>query len=397
MNSNVEIRNKGEIEDLIMHIIKEYANAGFPFCRISPEIIHADSTTEKIILKIDEGKRVIIADYLFDIEGKSEIGPVKKVANFKTGSYFSSKEIERSKRNLMKTEVFEDVYDNIIYRDGSYFVLFSLQEKKTDYLTAYGSLAEDNWNFSISFFSQNILGSLRKLEFRYEHPKLFSLQFTEPILIYPAALNGIFSLWTYDSVRLIQFNGKFIAPLGQHFEVSLMSGIEAVSYFGDDSLARGHTNNILGVGFGMDYEKSNWSCAQDINFDYLFRQNDRWRIQYDGEIDVMKFVIKPHYYLAKTDSFEFFDYYRMGGAKNIRGYLEEEFIVSEAMWLNIEYKKFFVFPLIDIGLLQDNLKLSYGIGMEAKSDFANASLVIAWPKQGTWRDGKIHLIFERGF
>lgn len=397
MSDDISIKNKTDVENFIARILCKYTDAGFPFCRIHPEIIYADNKPEKIILNVEEGERVIISDYLFDIQGKSQIKAVKKVANLKAGNYFSSKEIARSKKDLLKTDAFEDISDNIVYRDGNYYLVLNLKEKRSDYLTTFGSLAEDNFNFSISFYSLNLLGSLRRLQFCYEYQKLFSLQFTEPILIFPAAVNGNFSLLTYDSTRLVQFNAKIIAPFGQHVKISLMSGIESISYFGGDSTANGHTDNILGIGFSLDRAVLNWYCRQNISFEYLFRRYDRWKIQYNGEFDINKFIIKPHYYVVRTDSVEYFDYFRIGGAKNLRGYLEEEFILSDVKWLNIEYKKIFIFPLFDIALLQNDIKFSYGLGLEAKSDFADASLIIAWPKQGTWQDGKIHLMLETGF
>ena len=169
-----------------------------------------------------------------------------------------------------------------------------------------------------------------------------------------------------------------------------------MSYYGDSDIGQ-HIDNLLGLGLGLDYGKAKWGIAQEVNFEYLFRQFDRWVLKYDGEFYINGLFIKPHYYRVNTDSFEYFDYLRIGGASDIRGYLEEEFIVSRAMWVNIEYKRFFLFPLFDIGRLGDEIQFSYGFGIEAKSDFANASLILAWPKNGHWRDGKIHLMFEKGF
>jgi len=391
------IRNKTELENLIESILKKYTEAGFPFCRVHPNVVYVNEKIEKISLEIDEGERVIVTDYLFTIHGKTEIAVLKKIAHLKKEDYFSSKEITRSKKILSETGVFEDINHSIIYRDENYYVSFTLIEKQSDYVTALGSFAEDDFNFGISFYSLNLLGTLRRLQFSYEYQKLFSLQFTEPILIAPAAFTINFALWTYDSIRLTQLNGEINAPFADYFSISLMTGIEVVSRPGDGSMEQGHTNNILGLGLSMDYGVPGYLCRQEINFEYLFRQFDRVSIKYDGEFDIGKFSMRPHYYWVKTDSFEYFDYLRIGGAKNIRGYLEEEFIVSRALWLNIEYKKFFVFPLFDIGLLQDDIKFSYGFGIEAKSNFANAAFVLALPKGGSWRDGKIHLTFEKGF
>ncbi len=397
LNDNVSVRNKDDIENLIENIIREYADAGFPFCRIYPEIICKDDTIKKVILKIDEGKRVMVTDYFFNTDGKTEISVIKKVADFEKGIYFSHKDIEKSKENLLRTEVFENIADNVIYQDGNYYVLLNLQEKKTDYFTALGSLGEANFDFSISFNSLNLLGTLRRLRFLYEYDKLFSFQFSEPLLIYPAEIEGNFALTTYDSVRLIQFSGTVTAPLGRYFKVSLMSGVEAISYYGSSAEIQGHTDNTLGLGFAFFHNASNWTVDQTIGYDHLFRKYDRRRVRYDGEFEIQKLNLRTHYYVVNTDSFEYFDYCRLGGADDLRGYLEEEFIVSYAIWLNSEYKKFFVFPLFDIGLLDGAIKFSYGFGIEAESDFAKAALIIAWPQQATWRDGKIHLMLETGF
>ncbi len=391
------VKNKSDVENLMERIIKYYTDSGYPFCRIYPEIIPGDNEIKKIILTIEEGSRVTVSDYLFDIQGKTEEGVIRKIMGLKANRLFSSKEINHSKQRLLRTHVFEDVDDNIIFRDGNYYMLFHLREKESDYLTTSGSFGENNANFSINFFSLNLLGTLRQLQFYYEYRRLFSLQFTEPILIFPAALNMSFSLWTYDSVRLAQLQGKFIAPLGNIFGVSLVSGVQAVSYPDNNSGAQGYTNNLIGIGFDVTYDTLDLSFKQEVKLEHLFRHNDRWKMLYDGEFDVKKLIIKTHYYVVETDSFEYLDYLRVGGVKDLRGYYDEEFIASHAIWLNCEYKRFFVFPLFDIGVVDHDIKYSYGLGIEAKSRLADASLIIAWPQQGKWQDGKIHLMFERGF
>lgn len=394
-------RNERDVEDFIEGVLIKYSDAGFPFCRISPEIIYQNNTVEKIMLNIDEGERVLISDYLFDVEGKTETAAIKKIMRLQTDKYFSSKQIAWSKSLLLKTNAFEEINDNIIFRDDEYYILFNITEKRSDYVTALGSFAgenfKENFNFGITFFSLNLLGTLRRLQFRYEYKKLFSLEFTEPILIAPSVFDINFSLWTYDSVRLAEFNGTFTAPLGRYFSISLTTGIEAVSYYDEDIDAGQRIDNLVGLGFGLDYRKQNWACSQAINFEYLFRDFDRRSVKYDGELDVGSLVVKPHYYWTKTDSFEFFDYFRIGGARDLRGYLEEEFIVPKALWLNVEYRKFFLSAIFDIGLIGDDILYSYGFGIVAESDFADASLTLAWPKGGRWRDGKVHLLFEKGF
>jgi hypothetical protein len=98
-----------------------------------------------------------------------------------------------------------------------------------------------------------------------------------------------------------------------------------------------------------------------------------------------------------SDSILFFDYFRLGGAKSLRGYFEEDIITSQITWVNLEYKRLFLFPLVDIGYNEGTILYSYGLGIDARSSFANASLIVAWPRDGSWRDGVLHLSFEKGF
>jgi len=65
--------------------------------------------------------------------------------------------------------------------------------------------------------------------------------------------------------------------------------------------------------------------------------------------------------------------------------------------MNYAYKAIFIFPVFDIAFIDNAFLYSYGLGIHAASQLADASLVLAWPKGGSWQDGKIHLLFEKGF
>ncbi len=391
------VTQQSDVERIVGRIIDTYTNAGFPFCRVFPLTEGTDSTIEKIVLHIEEGERVIVSDFLFENDGKTKTSSVSKVAQVTGGSYFSTKDIEHAKENLLKTGVFTAVDETILRQNSQYYVLLNLYEKNSDYLQASGSLGDEDSRFNFSFYSLNLLGTLRRFQFRYEYRKLFSLQFTEPILLYPAVFDIDFSLWTYDSIRLMQFHAIFTTPLWRFFTFKMLSGVESVSALDDDTVSQGQTDNIIGIGCGFNYESSTFKCYQQLYYDYLFRTYDRWRILYDADNEFHKLNVRMHYYRASTDSVEFFDHYRLGGARNLRGYREDQFFVTRAFWINLEYKRLFVFPLFDAALIAEEIFYSYGVGLHAQSRIADASVVIAWPKGGSWQDGKIHLLFEKGF
>lgn len=396
LQSDSTVAEPHDAERIIARIIDTYANTGFPFCRVVPRL-HDDQMDKKIVLSIEEGERVIVSDFLFESNGKTRTNSVRKIAHVKPGDYFSSKNITQTKENVLKTDAFVSVDERIVRRNNQYYVLLNLTEKNSDFLQASGSFDDENALFNFSFYSLNLLGTLRRFQFRYEYEKLFSLQFTEPILLYPAVLDAKFSLWTYDSIRLTQFHATFAAPLWQLFTFRMLSGVESVSLLDEDSVSRGHTDNIIGIGFGVDYETQPLKCHNHCSYDYLFRTYDRWRVQVDLENSLYRLDAGMHYVRAQTDSFEFFDYYRLGGARSLRGYREDQFFVTHAFWMNCAYKAIFVFPLFDIAVINNAFLYSYGLGIHAASQLADASLVLAWPKGGSWQDGKIHLLFEKGF
>ncbi len=392
-----KIKNRQEAERLIFKILAKYNNAGFPFCKILPAVEESDSGLTKIILTIDEGARVIIDDLLFKTGGKTDADAAKRLANFKAGEYFSASKIDRVIKRLMNTGAFENVNESVIDRDGRQFVMLTLYERDSDVLTLSGSLSGEDREFGASFSSFNLLGTLRKLDFDYEYQRLFALKVHEPVLISPAHIDADFSILTYDSTRLIAGQVKFGAPIGEYFRISLLSGIEVVNHYESDTTVFESSDNLLGIGLGFDYEGTGWSVTHEISLDYLFRTADRLKFFYDGDFEFWKINIRPHYRYVRTDVFDFFDYIRIGGAKDLRGYLEDEFAVKKVFWLNLEYHRLFIFPLIDIARIDGDMLFSYGFGVSAKSRLADASLMLAWPKGGTWEDGKIHLSLARGF
>ncbi len=391
------IEDQQAVEHLISTILSKYNNAGFPFCRISPQIRHDADPTGTVFLNIEEGPRVIIEDLVFKSDGKTDAGAAKRVANYRPGNYFSSREVASAKRRLKNTKAFQDISDNVLERTGKYYLLLALREKESDFLTLSGSFSDEDFQFGASYSSFSLLGTLRQLSFNYEYKKLFSLKFREPVLIAPARFEADFAIWTYDTTRQIQGYIRFGAPLGTYFNVSVLSGIEVVNYFGNDTSFSESSDNLLGAGIGFDQETSFWVTTAELRMDYLFRDANRLRIECNSETKLWNFSIGLHYRRVQTDSPGFFDYLRIGGAKDLRGYLEEEFTTTRALWLNLEYHRFPVFPIFDIARIADDIVYSFGLGIEARSRFADASLILAWPKAGTWEDGKLHLTLSTGF
>lgn len=395
--------NTADIEKFIKNILNRYNDAGFPFCSITPEFISIDSITKKLVLHISEGERVIIRDYIFKTDGKTESAPLRKIAHIRKDKYFSLRSINQLKKALLKTGVFTSINEYILKKDDNYFLILEFKEKSSDNIMVSGSFAEFNNYLTVNLSSINIFGSLRQFLFRYEssigsenNKRLFQLSFTEPVVLHPVSFNTELSMWTYDSTGLTKLDGTFIAPLNNSVSIFISSGIEITNYLTDTG-SFNYTHSVIKIGLQSEYYTNHFVNTNRISFDYLFRENKKWRIKYDGTIMYANFFVKPHFCLVITDNFEYFDYIRLGGANSLRGYMEDELLAKKTFWINLEYKLLSIYPLIDIALTDNDYKYSYGIGIDAKTNLTDASIIFAWPENGKLHDGKVHLLLEKAF
>lgn len=389
------VSGERDVGNLINRILDQYAEAGFPFCRVRPKYAGPPDTMGTLRLAVDEGPRVRIADYIFRIRGKTNDRVLRKWTRIRTGQYFSRRETERVKGRILGSGLFRDYRDQIVRRDDEYYFRIDLEEESSDYLSAGGSLAQTDAYFFGALDSRNLLGTLRELHAQYEYQKLFRITYSDPILILPQELKLDFSLSTSDLGRLVSITGQLTAPVGDAIRISILTGREIVSYSDPDQ--SGYQNNLLGLGLGCDPELDFIRSVNDVGVEYLFRDAPRVKVKYDGRLELFYLTLKPHYWWTRTDRLEYFDYFRVGGAKTVRGYLEEEIIAREVFWINAEYNKFICFPLFDLAYADGRFYYAFGLGLAARTSLGNATLALAWPKDGDWRDGKVHFIIEKSF
>ncbi|MCX7995196.1 MAG: hypothetical protein N3A65_05455 [candidate division WOR-3 bacterium] len=394
-------KNQQDIENYIKKILDLYGDGGFPFCSIRPEFFFSDSNRKKLILHINEGERVIIKDYIFKTENGTDTGPLKRISGIKKDKYFSLSDVNRAKKTLLRTGVFLSVSEKILKKSGDYYLYFELKEKSTDYLVAGGIFGRDARYLSFEFSSLNIFKTLRLFSIGYESSIAgiskksdLNLNFSDPVLLHPVIFSARMHLWASDSARLTELEAKLNTPVSDYLNISLTTGYEMVNYLTISS-NQNYANTVIGLGLQSELITGSFSFSNSFGIDYLIRSDGRLKVFYDGSLNHAGFFTKPHYRLVKTERFGFFDYLRIGGSKNLRGYIEDEFLTTQAFWINIEYRKLPIYPFFDIAYFDSDIKYAYGAGIEARTTLANISLIFAFPEKGNWKDGKIHLLMER--
>jgi hypothetical protein len=394
-----------DVEKTISRILDFYAEDGFALCSVVPVVSRDDSDRISVVLEISEGTRIKVTDYEFRANGgKTSPTALRRISLLHDDDYFNLRDIKKAKSIFLNTDAFSSVSERIVEKQDNFFVIFDLVENPTDYINGSGSIAQDNVILGAAYQTVSILGTLRRFSFIYESgtltgmpgqlKNLFALSFSDPVLIAPVVLDLNFSMTAYDTARLSLINGRVAAPVGAYVKTSVMSGLEIVDYLADTSRS-GYRNSLVGLDMVASFKNDAAELTQNFDIDYLFRSSDRFRFRYDGLLAWRSVNLKPHAVWTWTDHFEFFDYWRLGGARDIRGYQDNEFVVTRAGWLNIEYKKLPIYPMLDMAWLDRGFFYAYGFGIDAKSSFANATLVFAWPKDGSWNDGKVHFILQK--
>ena len=122
----------------IQKILRLYNNAGYPFCRIIPEIVQEDSSLTRIILNINEGDRVTINDYVYVSTGRTLPGALKRFAGGKTDILFSLRTVDYMRQKFRETGIFESITDNIVRQDDRHYLRFDLVERQSDFISLLG-------------------------------------------------------------------------------------------------------------------------------------------------------------------------------------------------------------------------------------------------------------------
>lgn len=93
---------------------------------------------------------------------------------------------------------------------------------------------------------------------------------------------------------------------------------------------------------------------------------------------------------------------RVGGARTLRGYVEEEFRSDLAFWSRQELRwgsdVFSLYPLFDAAWIRGaGFAAGYGAGTAVKTPIGRLEVDAALPWEGTWLDAKLHLSLSAEF
>lgn len=385
-----QFRDPDDSERTVYRLLDHYHDNGFPFCRI--RVHRIDDATVR--LQIAEGPRVEISDAIIRTTGGTRISEIRRISRLSYPALFSRSEVLRARSRITATGAFAAINEQILQYGERHYLLLDLTEQDTDFASASGSFGADPVSLSASLESRNILGTLRSFRFDCELDRRFAVSLSDPVLVAPVVAEVSLDVTDLDSVSVARAQFQVAAPAGGGLHVAAASGVERVRPRGGNATLSGD-HSFLAAGLSWRSE-SRFPIDQQCRVEYLVREPERVRLSYQGSARWRSIEIRPNAQWVSSDTLYLQDLWRIGGATSVRGYEDDAFYAERAYWLNAEYHRFPVFPLIDVAFIGDAWYYSYGIGFAGSSRIGTASVVLAWAFQAGWREGKLHICLGRG-
>ena len=436
----------------IGNILELYANLGYPLASVQIggiEIKENPEAVVKIKILINEGPLVKINE--IKIEGNKITKPyvVVRETGIRKGEIYVDRKIKKIKSRLLKLGIFDFVSDpEIFVKDTLTGILIRVKESKTtsfDGVVGYLPGSDGGRGYFTGFLNIgviNIFGTGRKLKIRWESEgkgtQEIELKYFEPYVAgFP--LNAFVSFYQrkQDSafvVRVPKLDIEAFFPGGNlkaFFSISqksvIPSATQEIGYVVPES-------KTFDLGTGLNYDsrdeiefpstgvffKTSYSLGVKI---FTKPRSGKTSVRkFSGSIEFYKrfrwfysgvFAFKFNYFIV-SGGIDEADVLRIGGSKTIRGYRENEFAVTRAIWSNFEHRvwvgeKSYAFLFFDAGYLFrpvikprflykfEAFRAGYGLGVRFKTGIGIVSLSYALGRGDSFKTGKIHIGVESQF
>jgi translocation and assembly module TamA len=326
---------------------------------------------------IDTGNPVVISGQLFPTIKRNNPEYLIMVTALPDSAVANRQTLGRVRRNLQQTGLFESVEEpGLMVRGGKHYLVHEIRERRTnifDLLLGYIPDASGNGTLvgtgTLRLRNAITDGSMLFLGFERMSPMVtrFRGEFQQRWMFgMPLSAGGSFRFVQQDSVyqlRNFRLEGGYF--LGGGIEVfgslrreatssnkgataAAVRTLDGSAWFGGIGVRADTRDNILvptnGLEFHLELETGKKRITDDRAT--LFTQRLNYRQQ------ELSGYLRPYYspfrrqvmapsltgFLKLSPEFTESDLYRTGGAMSIRGYREDQFLVSRLVWGDLEYR-----------------------------------------------------------
>ncbi len=460
--------SQATLESDIDEILRKYESLGRPFTKVllkEPRIVYEDvegiqKPRLELEIDIEEGKftKLVGTKIVGNQSTKQEV--IEREIRFRTGEAFREEKFNLIQTRLERTNFFERVFPPELLivnnqRNDTLEAVIKLEvvegnPNTFDGIIGYQPPQNPNNPNDAGFFTglinislQNMFGTGRRLDVKWMKPNQFTqdtrLRYQEPYFVgLPLSLIFDFMQLKQDSTfTQLQLGLSAAYRLADNFSITSSFTREEINpIFEGASIAQViFPTSITLTGFGMIYDSRDYPISPQSGFyfrnDYrigrkLITASDsllaiypvktsvlQQRVLFEAEYYQRTFkrqvlMLRFHGEAILADEIQFSDLMRFGGAQNLRGYREQQFLASQLMWLNTEYRfllsrKAFLFGFYDVGYffkpqnpinaLDGSLRgWRRGVGVGARVDTPLGLMGISYAlgEGDTFSTGKVH-------
>lgn len=435
------------LQNDIASIISLYERNGYPFVTVKVDDISLNSEIDDdrlaVALSIHEKEKFAISE--ITVEGNTRTDPdvIIRESRIRSGELFNADKVDNVRRRIEKLNFFSSVSEPILYRRGhTGGMKLRVEEANTnlfDGIIGYQpprTPGESGYLIGLVHLSfRNIFGTGRKLDARWERASQdvqeIELRYLEPwIFNFPINIDGGFFQRQQDSTyvsrsldatfSLLATDNIYVNVLGKSYAVIPSQSSASVRVTKSTTLSAGvellidTRDNVYypasGVLFRNGYTGGSKSFFSQTSSESTSNYVQRLTldISYFQQLFPKNILaLSLHGREVRGGNLDVADYYRVGGAKSLRGYREEQFIGSQIAWTNLEYrytlsKRTFAFVFFDYGYIflpgdqSKNIseftawRSGYGAGIRIETALGIMALSYALGNGDSVTDGKIH-------
>jgi outer membrane protein insertion porin family len=435
----------------IQSLLDYFDNNGYPFAKIEILKVEQESLNEQSVnidLKILSGPFVQIRFLKFNGNRVTHSGFLKRETRLSKDEVYSRQKINSARRYLRRLPFIRIANEPrlSVNDDGQIGLIFDLEESRmsrVDMVAGYSPGAEnESGTFSglVDLELMNFFGEGRKARVHWERPnqdiQSIDLAYIEPwVANQPVSLQADFKQRIQDTLYVTrQFGLKATLSLSAYVSVWGSARREAVIVDSTDAIAlsiEGSSTNYLEMGVEYDSRDHPLNPRNGILFSTFGGQGWRklidpepvsgkkifthHRVGLDSEVD---FELIPFWILSLSTHarslvsdepvIKLPDLYRLGGARTLRGYREEQFVGSRVGWASLEVRYWLgtasrVFLFSDAGAIyreileQERLsstsifKTSTGLGLRLETGMGVWGIDYGIGENDNLLRGKLHI------
>jgi outer membrane protein insertion porin family len=438
------------LEDDLERLLAAYENNGHPYCQIQVtefQITPEDRLDFQVV--IEQGPQVWIQSVEPQGNTITKAYVIRRELRIKEDQLYDQRAIERGSRRLKRLGFFQEVGE-IQVAPGSRPDLVVLRvpvvEGRTntvDGVVGYQPATEVRKGYFTGLLDLsfgNLMGTGRKVEARWNRrdPSSSRLMFAyeEPWpLGLPFTVGGLMQQINRDSLYAqTNLEAQVTAHLGANLTGGVMLGWERVipDLAGGQDLFRSRTY-LLGLRLDLDIRDDPLGPREGGRYQtairHRFKENRATGSDQpvQGRVESTEFTVDLEHYLGafrrhvvalgahlgeiRSDEqvVPLNEQFKLGGARTLRGYREEQFHGSRVIWTNLEYRlmhgrRSWSFLFLDAGhyffTRQDPLsgalveesgeKVGYGLGLRVESRLGILGVDYGLGEGDGLTDGKVH-------